>query len=213
VKRLTERFAEAVGLPRETVHDLTLAGWLHDVGKADLRFQAWLHGGDRLAAEAATELIAKSGMNPRDRAVIRRARERAGYPNGARHECLSVALLAANQNVRKQASDFELMLHLIGTHHGRGRPFVPVVVDDQPEATSIVLTDQALQPPGNGNSNGILLRASSRHELERLDSGWTDRFWKTVRRYGWWGIALLETILQLADHRCSEEAGCARRER
>ncbi|MBI3408163.1 MAG: type I-U CRISPR-associated helicase/endonuclease Cas3 [Planctomycetes bacterium] len=195
VQELARHFAHLAGFPSVVFEDLALAGWFHDVGKADPRFQAWLHGGDEIAAVAAPELLAKSDddMSPRNRAAIRWARVRAAYPAGGRHEVLSVALLARSNGALAKASDRDLVLHLIGTHHGWGRPFVPVVPDPDEFPISLQHGDTTL-------------RASNRHGLERLDSGWTDRFWTMVRRYGYWGLAYLEAILQLADHRCSEDA-------
>jgi CRISPR-associated endonuclease/helicase Cas3 len=190
VKDFTRRFAAASGLSRELADDLELAAWLHDLGKADRRFQLMLHGGDEFKLVTAVEPLAKSRMDPGDPAS-RRAREISCYPDGGRHECQSVALIVANANALQRAHDHDLVPHLVGSHHGCGRPFMPVVYDPNPEGVSVSL-------------GGTEFAAQSDHRLERLDSGVSDRFWRLIRRYGWYGLAYLETILRLADHRCSE---------
>ena len=53
-----------------------------------------LHRGDRWQAAAATSPLAKSGMDPADRAAFRRAQELSGYPAGMRHEALSARITA-----------------------------------------------------------------------------------------------------------------------
>ena len=193
VGELAERFAASSGLAAEIVKDVFLAAKLHDMGKADPRFQAWLRGGDRIAARKAGTLLAKSAaMAANDRRAIRVAREQAGYPQGGRHECYSSAIARSNSEVLNSAHDRELVLYLMGVHHGRGRPFMPAVSDKG-------IKHLAFQ------FDGVRVEFSGPHRLEQLDQDWAERFWQLIRRYGYWGLAYLETVVRLADHRCSEQ--------
>jgi CRISPR-associated endonuclease/helicase Cas3 len=192
VRDRARSYAKAIGLPEKVREDLALAGWLHDIGKADPRFQVWLYDGDEVAASMADTLLAKSGKNWRDTAAVRRARELAGYPRGGRHECLSALMLEKNSHVVPAGRDRELVMGLVGLHHGRGRPFMPVVPDATPIWVELEL-------------DGRELRAPCDHKLYHLESGWIDLFWTIIRRYGYWGLAFLEAILRLADHAVSDE--------
>lgn len=191
VRDFAERFGRALGLPGEITSDLALAGFIHDLGKADPRFQLLLHGGDTVKEASARELLAKSAVPATDRVARERARERAGYPQGMRHELLSVALAERSASLRKQANDWELVLHLVGSHHGWCRPSGPPVLDPAPRDVSLEF-------------QGETLTSSSQHGLERFDSGVAERFWRLVAKYGYWGLAWLEAVLRLADHRESE---------
>ncbi|MBX3209800.1 MAG: type I-U CRISPR-associated helicase/endonuclease Cas3 [Labilithrix sp.] len=191
VKSYAEDFARRCGIPAAIVRDIELAARWHDAGKVDPRFQRLLRGGSALA-DVATEPLAKSRMVINDRAARRRARERSGYPAGARHELASVSLLEKEPDLLlSEASDRDLVLHLVASHHGWCRPFAPVIEDEAP--VDVVL-----------EAGGKSILVSSRHELAALDSGISARFWALVERYGWFGLAWLEAILRLADHRRSE---------
>lgn len=190
VKSYAGQFAERCGLPTTLVRDVELAARWHDAGKIDPRFQRWLRGGSPLAEVAPTPL-AKSNVVINDLAARRRARARSGYPVGMRHELASLSLLEAAPELLRDATDKDLVLYLVASHHGWCRPFAPVVEDAEP----VELVFQA---------EGITARASSRNDLAALDSGVAERFWTLVGRYGWFGLAWLEAILRLADHRRSE---------
>ncbi|MFB3826484.1 MAG: type I-U CRISPR-associated helicase/endonuclease Cas3 [Bryobacteraceae bacterium] len=182
VRKSCAKFARACGLEKEVRRALLLAASWHDVGKRDARFQAWLHGSEvkALVALAGDEPLAKSGRDPRNW----KSSEVFGYPKGLRHEFVSVRLL--EQAVGLRCSDPDLARLLVGTHHGYGRAFAPATEDRKPVEVSVRV-------------NGNLIAVSTDHRLYRADSGWTDLFWRMVRRYGWWGLAFLEALLITSD--------------
>ena len=185
------RFADGAGLSHDMQRDLELAARFHDVGKADHRMQAMFHGGSFWAAAASDTLLAKSAQLPASRRETVRARETCGYPVGFRHELVSVRLMESAAGLLDAASDRDLALHLVASHHGHGRPFAPVVEDPDPVDVELPLF-------------GYSMKTSSRTGLERLDGGVPERFWRLVRRYGWWGLAWLEGLVRVADQRRSE---------
>lgn len=197
VEAWARRLTSGCGLGADLTEAVCTAARLHDVGKADPRFQVWLHGGDEVAAADAPSLLAKSDGNPRNRAALERARQRAKYPKGTRHEIQSMAMIVDSDELRAEAlargCDWDLVLHLVASHHGFARPFAPVAENDA-DPVDVALVHR-----------GVALAARSDNGLHQADSGIADRFWCLVRRYGWYGLAYLETILRLADHRRSEE--------
>lgn len=67
-----------------------------------------------------------------------------------------------------------LVRYLVGSHHGRGKPWLP----SQP--------DVALWREASG-------------------ADWPTLHQDMVRAYGWWGLAMLEALLRLADWARSAE--------
>ncbi|WP_174300976.1 type I-U CRISPR-associated helicase/endonuclease Cas3 [Caulobacter sp. S45] len=209
VESCARGLAERAGLAPELVEDIALAGWLHDAGKADARFQQLLFGGDLLKMHGEG-LRAKS---ERGRSVPG-ARERANLPPHWRHEALSVRLALKNDRL-DAAYDRGLVLWLVGVHHGHGRPFFPhedrmdrqvrrlasieglvapeIGVGEGPQSLGFVLEGDRFAPTGRDP-----------HDLRGLD--WATLFSELKRRYGPWGLARLEAVLRLADHRASEAA-------
>ena len=185
---------EPLALDENAKRDLELAAELHDLGKADPRFQRILYGGN-LVQSMREPPRAKSPAAPRSRRTDYAVRLRSGYPAGARHEVLSWGLTRDDQQIRQKAADWELVQHLVVSHHGWGRPLVPVVSDPAPRTVSIEWNGITLNAPSDASRDGVLP-----HDI---DSGVVDLFWRCTRRYGWWGLAYLEAILRLSDHRAS----------
>jgi CRISPR-associated endonuclease/helicase Cas3 len=115
-------------------------------------------------------------------------------PENFRHEALSVALAASHPAIVKlNDDDRDLVLWLIGTHHGHGRPFFPPMADDA--ANTKVMVPEGVV--------GTALHALAGDVPIRVDQGWFERAERLVRRFGPWELARLEAILRLADHAAS----------
>lgn len=179
-------FAKRLNLSPELQEDMRLAGQLHDLGKVDPRFQLQLVGGDPIRLATLEEPLAKSLPDaPR---VWR-------YPKGMRHEMASLALIESNPEVLGSAHDPDLVLHLIATHHGLARPIPTIVEEPDPHELSY-------------SHNGHDMKAMSDIENTPIAVEAADRFWKLTKKYGYHGLAWLEAIFRLADHRQSaREAG------
>lgn len=192
VEAWAQAFVRAAGVDDTIAGDIALAARLHDIGKADMRFQALLHGGDPIAA-AGGVLLAKSLQSGSQISRLR-AERRSGWPSGLRHELVSLALLDASPALQARAHDLELVRHLVASHHGWCRPWAPALLDPQPMQVRVGV---------DGSTAEVSTAALDPYFLDECAS----RFRRLCRRYGWHGLAYLEALLRLADHRASAQPG------
>ena len=179
-----KQMCTCIGIRSDLADVIERAGRLHDIGKADQRFQRWLNPswkhGDVLLAKSDTPQY-----------QWQERRNIAGWPKGGRHEALSARLVCAWLDKNPGWGDSmtrDLLIHLVISHHGKARPLVEPVTD---EASLTV----------NSFISGESVSASADHGI--VDWGQPTRFWNLNNHFGPWGLALLETILRLSDQAIS----------
>ena len=202
-----EEYGRRLRLSPQVVADLRLAGELHDLGKVDTRFQAQMLGHDPVPIAGSSEPLAKSVCG---------ARTHWNKWPPVRHEISSVALAQSSEAVLALAHDRDLVLHLVGSHHGHARPLPSIKKDDRPQPLTVVgelreggfrLSAASDDRPvfAEGTPGCVRMSVSSDLAETPLALEMADRFWRLQERYGRHGLAWLEAIFRLADQQRSAE--------
>lgn len=148
--------------------------------RAALELAADWHDHGKNRAHWQRTLIFPKDFNPPGKPMAKSGGEMKRDPSGYRHEFGSLRQFIdafTAQQLRDQAGNpipqevFDLAMHLIATHHGRGRPHFP--------------------------KGGFDPDAEERSDEIHTES--IGRFARLQRRYGWWGLAWLENLLRCAD--------------
>jgi CRISPR-associated endonuclease/helicase Cas3 len=175
-------YARKTGVDCDLVPIASLAAQWHDIGKAEPRFQMWL----RADSPDGDELLAKSDT-PRHQ--WQKFRERACWPARGRHEAISGRLVQAWLDSNQDSFNptrADLLLHLVVSHHGHGRPIILPVADGSGTGAKVSVTM---------NDQGFVVDT----DLSSVDWQQPARFFRLNQHYGYWGLALLETIVRQAD--------------
>ena len=119
-------------------------------------------------------------------------RAASGWPRGGRHEDLSARLvrswLERHPSSWGDSGHRDLLIHLVISHHGRGRPLVTPVDDGAVAKVSADVDGVSVEAPA---------------DLARVDWDQPRRFRELNDRFGPWGLALLEAIVRMADQTVS----------
>jgi CRISPR-associated endonuclease/helicase Cas3 len=172
VRKAIDGLLGRLDLPHERKATITTAAQLaadfHDHGKNRERWQRTVNGRPTPAGQAWLDAtLGKSGGDMRR------------DPRGYRHEFGSLREFIDASSGRVDGDVFDLAMHLIATHHGRGRPhFAKGGFDPACEDRSEEIHDDSIR-----------------------------RFARLQRKYGWWHLAWLENLLRCADAMASSADG------
>ena len=178
------QIAERIGLPDDVLEVVERAAT--DCTTSARPMRAFSDGWTR--EHESGPLLAKSDA-PRHRWEAMRVS--SGWPRGGRHEELSARLVRAwLARTPEWGSPLQrdLLVHLVISHHGKGRPLVPPADDGTTGSVSGVV-------------DGVSVAADA--DLSMVDWEQPGRFRRLQDQLGPWGLALLEAIVIRADHAVS----------
>lgn len=204
VKCEASRLLERWGLPGiddEMRHAAVTAAALHDVGKAHEVFQTSLKrsaGPDGMSGVTAAQPWAKSGNTNR----LNHARR------GFRHE-LASALVVADRFLADM-NEHDLMVYLIGAHHGRVRLGIRSLSSESDNEVRTVLgIEDGESFPQVETPEGVIAASTLDLSIAQLGGGgrrsWSARALTLRDRQdvGPFRMALLEGVVRLSDWRAS----------
>jgi CRISPR-associated endonuclease/helicase Cas3 len=198
VAKRASLIAKSLGLSDDLTEVVRLSADLHDLGKADWRFQTLLRNNDWTTAQledgSSESALAKSPPGSRYVARSSAVPIAAQWPIGKRHEAVSAELLSASPGWRDRVSsdNHELVLHLVASHHGYARPMFPPVLDEAPASATFHHDGMTFSTEGTRSS---------------IDWSSPQRFDRLGHAFSPWGLAMLEAIVRLADIWVSQEGG------
>ncbi len=202
----SESIAAHVGLPASLCDVIGLAGRVHDVGKADPRFQTLLNN------TSGSELMAKSGRRSRSSSTydsendldeekaeldVWRAEGGGTWPEFGRHEMVSGWLFRKWYDHAPRPlppQDFEVAMQLVLAHHGWARPLIPAAEN---AAVLVVEADILAESDVDGFRRDATKTVVN---LAEWDLDQPTRFAGLHDRFGPWQLALLEAVVRQADH-------------
>jgi CRISPR-associated endonuclease/helicase Cas3 len=158
VTRIVEHLPLSEDLPKAII----LAARFHDLGKKRPLFQRIIGN------PQCVPLLAKSGKKTQPYTANK----------NFRHEFASLLDVQNDSDFLELSQDMrEVVLHLVATHHGRGRPHFPI--------------EEAYDPAATDQQNSVVAAQVPQ------------RFARLQRKYGRWGLAYLESLLRAADYAAS----------